>query len=182
MLKNSVESVVNELKFLKTLQRGGQFSDFLVHVRYAWHDRMNLYICLDLMKGGDLRFHLIKHKRFEPEATRFFIASIACGIEACHRQNIIHRDLKPENIVFDSKGYCKLTDFGIASYWEKGKDNHNDVSGTPGYMAPEVLLNQNHDLTSDYFALGVIAAECMTGKRPYQEKDKNKLIDAILKK
>lgn len=82
--------------------------------------------------------------------------------------------------MFDEKGYCKLTDFGIAAFWEKGKDNHDDGSGTVGYMAPEVILNQNHGVVSDYFALGVIACECMTGKRPYRGKDKNKLRDAIL--
>ena len=93
----------------------------------------------------------------------------------------MHRDIKPENIVFDDRGYIKLTDFGIAAYWSRGLDNHDDVSGTPGYMAPEVMLNQNHGLSSDYFALGVIAAECMTGKRPYRGKTKNAIRDSVLR-
>lgn len=74
--------------------------------------------------------------------------------------------------MFDNNGYLKLTDFGIAAYWRKGIDNHDDVSGTPGYMAPEIMLNQNHGLNSDFFALGVIATELMTGKRPYRGKNK----------
>ena len=90
--------------------------------------------------------------------------------------------MKPENLVFDKKGYLYLTDFGIAAKWSRGMDNHDEVSGTPGYMAPEVMLNRNHGLNSDFFALGVIAAECMTGKRPYRGKNKNAIRDAMLAK
>uniref|UniRef100_A0A7S3IDF4 non-specific serine/threonine protein kinase n=1 Tax=Strombidium inclinatum TaxID=197538 RepID=A0A7S3IDF4_9SPIT len=53
-------------------------------------------------------------------------------------------------------------------------------SGTPGYMAPEVMLQRNHSYNADFFALGVIATECMTGKRPYKGKSKDKIRDAIL--
>lgn len=94
----------------------------------------------------------------------------------------MHRDLKPENLVFDAGGYLNLTDFGIAEFWSKDVDNHEVVSGTPGYMAPEVMLNRNHGLAADYFAVGVIAYECMTGKRPYRGKNKNAIRDKILEK
>lgn len=83
-------------------------------------------------------------------------------------------------MVFETNGYLKLTDFGIAEYWSPNVDNHDIVSGTPGYMAPEVMLNRNHDKSADYFALGVIACECMTGKRPYRGKSKNLIRDKIL--
>lgn len=73
----------------------------------------------------------------------------------------MHRDVKPENLVFDSKCYLRLTDLGIARIWRP--NNKVDTSGTPGYMAPEVMLKQNHGVASDYFALGVVAYECLTG-------------------
>jgi len=88
--------------------------------------------------------------------------------------------LKPENLVFDTNGYVKLTDFGIAMNWEAGLDNHEEGSGTPGYMAPEVMLSRNHGKACDYFALGVIAHECMTGKRPYKGKSKDQIRDKIM--
>ena len=81
---------------------------------------------------------------------------------------IIHRDIKPENLVIDKDGFLRLTDFGIARLYRK--DNGKDTSGTPGYMgkwnnkiAPEVLLHLNHSYTADYFALGVLIYELMTG-------------------
>jgi serine/threonine protein kinase len=76
--------------------------------------------------------------------------------------NIIHRDLKPENLVLDDKGYVRLTDLGIARVWKA--ENSADTSGTPGYMAPEVMCHQNHGIAVDYFALGVIAYEFMLGR------------------
>mmetsp|Transcript_3150 Transcript_3150/g.5267 ORF Transcript_3150/g.5267 Transcript_3150/m.5267 type:complete len:102 (+) Transcript_3150:558-863(+) len=67
-------------------------------------------------------------------------------------------------------------------YLKPDQDNHDVISGTPGYMAPEVMLNRNHSFSADYFALGVIACECMTGKRPYRGKTKETIRDKILAK
>lgn len=182
MAKNNIESVSKELQFLKSFDNSNPLNNFIINVRYACHDQDNLFICLDLLKGGDLRFHLLKEKCFQPEVTQFIVACTALALEACHLKKIIHRDLKPENLIFDERGYIKLTDFGIASQWKKGLDNHEDQSGSPGYQAPEIMKNQSHELVSDYFALGVIAAECMTAKRPYRGKNKKQILDEMLKK
>ena len=82
---------------------------------------------MDLLGGGDLRYHICKHRRFTEEQTRknllhinfvgFFIACIISGLDFIHNKNILHRDIKPENIVLDEKGYLRVTDFGIARMW-----------------------------------------------------------------
>lgn len=90
------------------------------------------------------------------------MACILLSLEYLHNNNIIHRDLKPENLVLDNKGYLRLTDLGIARVWKS--ENSADTSGTPGYMAPEVMCHQNHGIAVDYFALGVIAYEFMLGR------------------
>ena len=110
----------------------------------------------------------------------FFAACIIIALEYLHSQGIIHRDLKPENLVFDSEGYLRLTDLGIARIWRP--DNSADTSGTPGYMAPEVLCRQNHGIAVDYFALGVIVYECMLGRRPYVGKSRQEIRDNVLAK
>jgi len=90
--------------------------------------------------------------------------------------------MKPENLVFDKKGYLNLTDFGIALHNPTGDiDNHDISSGTPGYMAPEIMLKRNHSYSADYFALGVIAHECVTSKRPYRGKTHDAIRDKMMK-
>ena len=92
----------------------------------------------------------------------FMIACLLVSLEYIHTKNILHRDIKPENLVFDDLGYLHLTDFGISRIWSPR--NENDTSGTPGYMAPEVMKKIGHGLACDLFAVGVIAYECMLGK------------------
>jgi len=83
------------------------------------------------------------------------------GLEYIHTNNILHRDIKPENLVLDERGYVRITDFGIAKVYQK--ENSSETSGTPGYMAPEVMCAQNHTIAVDYFALGVLCFEFMFG-------------------
>ena len=108
------------------------------------------------------------------------MACITLGLEYCHVNNILHRDIKPENLVLDKKGYVKITDFGIAKKYEK--DNCLETSGTPGYMAPEVMCAQNHGFAVDYFALGVIGYEFMKGIRPYNGKNRKEIKEKIITK
>ena len=147
-------------------------------MHYAFQDRDNLFLVMDLLLGGDLRYHIARQRRFTEEQTKFFIACLVQALETVHGCGIIHRDIKPENLVFEQDGYLRLTDFGIARYWSP--DNASETSGTPGYMAPEVMCRQNHGVAADYFAVGVIAYECMNGRRPYVGKSRRELRDQIL--
>lgn len=171
--KNSVKSVVAENKLLQLL-----YHDFIVNMRYAFQDKENLYLAMPLLTGGDLRYHLIKHRTFEEEAAQFMIACIVHSLDYIHRCRVIHRDIKPENVIFDSKGYVHLTDFGIAKPWRT--ENHEDTSGTPGYMAPEVLCRKDHSFSADYFAVGVILYEFMHGKRPYVGRTRKEIKEAVM--
>ena len=80
----------------------------------------------------------------------------------------------------DSMGYVRITDLGISREWTP--DNSQDTSGTPGYMAPEVMCRQNHGVAVDYFALGVLTYEFMMGKRPYTGKSRKEIRDLIFSK
>ena len=151
---------------------------FLVNMHYAFQDNDNLYLVMDLLSGGDLRFHISRHKKFSEEQTRFFICCLIISLEYIHSNNVIHRDIKPENLVLDSKGYLRLTDFGIAK--ENMEDNSSETSGTPGYMSPEVMKSLNHSFPSDYFALGVIGYEFMKGERPYLGRSRKEIKEQIL--
>ena len=171
--KKSQRFINNELTLLKKLR-----NDFIVNIYYAFQDKDNLYLVIDFLSGGDLRFHVSRYHIFSEEQTRFFISCIIQGLSHIHYNNIIHRDIKPENLVLDSRGYVRITDFGIAK--ENEKDNSSETSGTPGYMSPEVLFKKNHSFSTDFFAIGVIGFEFMRGKRPFtgsKEEIKEKMKD-----
>jgi protein kinase A len=153
-------------------------SRFLINMFYAFVDYENIYLVTDLVTGGDLRFHQNKAKQFNENQTRFFIACTLVGLEYMHTQGVIHRDIKPENLLLDDKGYVRITDMGISRVWSP--NNVQDTSGTPGYMAPEVMTRQNHGINVDYFALGVICYEFMFGRRPYTGKTRKDIRDKIL--
>ena len=171
--KRSVHSVLNERKLLIVLRH-----PFLVNMHFAFQDRENLYLAMDYLPGGDLRFHLGKCRKFTEKQTKFFIACMIAGLEYLHSNGVIHRDIKPENLVLDENGYLRITDLGIARVWQS--ENAQDTSGTPGYMAPEVMCRQNHGVAADYYAVGVIGYEFMTGKRPYLGRNRKEIRDQIL--
>ena len=173
--KRSINSVLNERKLLVTLKH-----PLLVNIQYAFQDRDNLYLVMDLMTGGDLRYHLCHVRVFTEIQTRFFVGCLVDALEYLHSNKVIHRDIKPENLVLDNKGYLHLTDFGIARLYTD--DNAQDTSGTPGYMAPEVICKQNHTYTVDYFAIGVLVFEFMLGRRPYQGRNRKEIRDQIIAK
>lgn len=153
---------------------------FIVNMKYAFQDRENLYVVMRNFQGGDFRFHLFRNRVFTESQTKHFAGCVILALEYVHSRNIIHRDLKPENLVFDENGYLYLTDFGVAKYWRA--ENSENTSGTPGYMAPEVLCHQNHSFSVDYYALGIIIYECMTGRRPHNGKTRKEIKDQILAK
>ena len=151
---------------------------FIVNMYFSFQDSDYLFLVMDLLTGGDLRYYYCKHRKFNEEESKFIIACLILGLEYIHSNNIIHRDLKPENLVFDQYGYIRITDFGIAKITKEVSDK--DSSGTPGYMAPEVMLGHPYNQCVDYFALGVIAYELMLSKRPYYGKNRKEIKDKIL--
>ena len=173
--KKSEKSINSEREFLSKLNHS-----FIVNMHYAFQDRDNLYLVMDLLNGGDLRFHISRYRKFSEEQTRFFIANIIYAIDYIHSNNVIHRDIKPENLVLDDKGYVRITDFGIAK--ENMPDNSSETSGTPGYMAPEVMKGRNHSFPVDFFAIGVIGYEFMLGTRPYCGKNRKEIKEQMLSK
>ena len=175
--KKSINTIKYERELLCHLNH-----PLIINLHYSFQDDDNLYFVLDLLTGGDLRYQLGRHpRRFYNEAqTKFFIACIVESLIYIHSKNIIHRDIKPENLIFDEKGYLHVTDFGIAKFSDNR--NLNETSGTPGYMAPEVMRGLNHTGSVDYFAVGIITYELMLGKRPYTGKNRKEIKEQMMMK
>ena len=173
--KKSQKSVIFERELLSKIH-----SSFIVNLIYSFQDFDNLYLVMDFLKGGDLRYHICKNQNITEEQTKFFLACLLLGLEYIHSHSLIHRDIKPENLLMDSKGYLRITDFGISSIYQKNKKNAYDTSGTPGYMAPEVITGNNHCKVVDYFAMGIIGFELMMGERPYKGKSRKEIKEKMI--
>ena len=175
--KKSEASVKNERTLLSKM-----FHPFIVNMHYSFQDSDNLYLIVDFLSGGDLRYQYCLDKEFNEEQTKFLICCILLSLEYLHSNNILHRDIKPENLVFDGNGYLKLTDFGIAKIYNKNIDNSKENSGTLGYIAPEVLFHLKHDYRCDYYAVGIVGYELMLSQRPYDFKNRKEAREQILAK
>ncbi len=154
---------------------------FIVNIKSAFQDEKYLYIVSDFMQGGDMYYHLHQARKFDFNLTQFYISEIILALEYLHKNNMVYRDLKPENILLDAKGHIKLTDFGLSKMLNSSKDKAFTVCGTLQYLAPEMFTNQGYDKNVDWWALGCLIYEMLTGKLPFPIKRGMSLNNEIYK-
>ena len=173
ILEGSETSIIRERIFLAQMH-----SPFIVNLLLSFQNHFNLFLLMELLTGGDLRYHLINYNFFFTETQiKFLLTNIILGLEYIHSKGIVHRDLKPENVIFNTQGYLKISDFGIACY--KKQLDKKDDSGTPAYMAPETILGQKQNYSVDYYSLGVLAYELIKGRVPYDSNDREEIIEMM---
>ncbi|XP_029410176.1 cAMP-dependent protein kinase catalytic subunit PRKX [Nannospalax galili] len=137
---------------------------FLVKLFWTAHDARFLYMLLEFAPGGELFSFLRTRGRFSPATGMFYAAEITCALEFLHGRHVVYRDLKPENILLDRDGHVKLTDFGFA---KKLADRTWTLCGTPEYLAPEVIQSKGHGRAVDWWALGILIFEMLSGFPPF---------------
>ena len=155
-------------------------SPFIVQLKYAFQTPRKLYMVMEFMAGGELFFHLSKLRRFNEEIARFYISEVIIGLEYLHKQDIIYRDLKPENILLGLDGHIKLTDFGLSKKVTESKFQTRTLCGTPEYQAPEILLDFEYGKPVDFWSIGCLLYELISGMPPYFEKNREVLKKKIL--
>lgn len=148
---------------------------FLVNIKSAFQDEKYLFIVSDFMQGGDMYYHMHEARKFDFELTQFYISEIVLALDYLHKNNMVYRDLKPENILLDSKGHIKITDFGLSKILNSSKDKAFTICGTPQYLAPEVFINQGYDKNVDWWSLGCLIYEMLTGRLPFSIKRGNRI-------
>ncbi|KAI8340821.1 kinase-like domain-containing protein [Chlamydoabsidia padenii] len=170
----AVENIISERRLLERID-----CNLIVNLRYAFQDDEYMFLALDLMTGGDMRFHLDRLGMLPEAYVQFYAAEVSWALRYLHKKNIIHRDLKPDNILLSDQGHAHLTDFNIAVQFSDSKPL-TSVAGSLAYMSPEILLKRGYFASVDWWSLGVVCYELLVGKRPFKGKTNEALQQAIL--
>ncbi|KAM9325480.1 ribosomal protein S6 kinase beta-2 [Gastrophryne carolinensis] len=154
---------------------------FIVDLMYAFQTHGKLYLILECLSGGELFLHLEREGIFMEDAACFYLAEIVLALGHLHSLGIIYRDLKPENVMLSTHGHIKLTDFGLCKESIHGDSLTHTFCGTVEYMAPEILAHKGHNRAVDWWSLGILLYDMLTGSPPFTGNNRKKIIDKILK-
>lgn len=152
---------------------------FIVQLICAFQTPKKLHFVLEYCPGGELFFHLSRAGRFSQGRCLFYASEILLALQYLHSQNIIYRDLKPENLLLDMEGHVKVTDFGLSKEGVADNMSAQTLCGTPEYLAPEILSKAGHGKAVDWYSLGALIYEMLTGLPPYYTRDREKLFERI---
>jgi tRNA A-37 threonylcarbamoyl transferase component Bud32 len=177
--KRLIEQTRTERTILESINR----HPFVVKLFYAFQDQEKLYLILEYAQGGELFTHLAMEGMFSADVAAFYMAEMVLALEHLHQTvRVIYRDLKPENCLLDIDGHLLLTDFGLSKVALDGEDERtNSVLGTIDYMAPEVIEGKDYDFSVDWWGLGAIGCDLLTGQPPFGGNNHTKIQQNILK-
>ncbi|XP_058078258.1 CDPK-related kinase 1-like [Magnolia sinica] len=175
----AIEDVRREVKILSALTGHKN----LVQFYDAQEDEDNVYIVMELCKGGELLDRILSRGgKYSEEDAKVVMIQILSVVSFCHLQGVVHRDLKPENFLFsskDEKSTLKAIDFGLSDY-VKPDERLNDIVGSAYYVAPEVL-HRAYGTEADMWSIGVIAYILLCGSRPFWARTESGIFRAVLK-
>jgi len=199
--KNQQDTIITERNALATANH-----PFIVRLYYAFQSKKYVYLVMEYLIGGDLASLLQNLSFFEESMVKSYMSELVLVLEYLHSIGIVHRDLKPDNILINYDGHIKLTDFGLSKigvfHYEMNSmssiklgdnplrnlshENKNEsdgrIMGTPDYLSPEILLGQRAGFGADWWAVGVITFELLTGCPPFNDETPEAIFDNILRR
>ncbi|KAF7715519.1 Serine/threonine-protein kinase [Penicillium ucsense] len=176
--KKLVEQTKTERMVLESVNR----HPFVVKLFYAFQDHEKLYLILEYAQGGELFHHLAMERMFEEDAAAFYMAEMVLALEHLHQNvGVLYRDLKPENCLLDHEGHLLLTDFGLSKIALNDDDRCNSSLGTIDYMAPEVVQGKPYGKACDWWSLGALGFDLLTGSPPFRANNHAKMQEKIVK-
>ena len=153
---------------------------FIVSLKYAYQTKSTLNFVMDFCAGGELYYHMTRNGRFSLERSTFYTAELLLALEYLHSFNVVYRDLKPENVLVATDGHIKLADFGLSKEGIIDDCTGADTfCGTPEYLAPEILHRQAYGTAVDWWSLGMLTFEMLTGLPPWYSKNRQVMFQGI---
>ncbi|CAF1303143.1 unnamed protein product [Rotaria magnacalcarata] len=167
-LKAIKKSTLVETNEQNTIVSERQYAFALNHPNIAqlitsFKDNEYVYLAFEFLHGGDL-YSLMAYQKLTELQAKFYSAQIVLTLDYLHKCKVVFRDLKPENIVLTQRGYIKLIDLGLAKII---RGYSKTFCGTPHYIAPEIIMHQPYTVSPDYWTLGIVIHELVTGDAPF---------------
>lgn len=147
---------------------------WIVELYRTFQDSSNLYLVMEFIPGGDLSSFLAEYGCFTEGTTNFVVYQLAQALSFIHSKGYAHRDIKPDNILVDLHGNIKIIDMGLVKRLRNADGTVSrafSIVGTFDYIAPEILSRQGYTYEVDYWSLGTVMFECLTGYPPFNSPD-----------
>lgn len=176
--KEKKEMLDREVAILKSIQHPG-----IVSVVEIYETPRYLYLVMELATGGELFDAIVKRGMYSEKDAAAIVRQIAEACAYLHSKGIVHRDLKPENLLLSDKtpqARVKIADFGLSKVMETSTVLQT-ACGTPGYVAPEVLMGEGYNQEVDVWSIGVIMYILLCGFPPFYAENNHKLFEKIMK-
>jgi len=176
-IKGKENMLTTELGVLKRVNHPN-----IVKLIDLYESNDGVYIITDLAEGGELFHQLLLKGSYTEKDAAGLVKQMLEGVAYLHDHEIVHRDLKPENLLFKDKSddpRLMITDFGLSKIMKSSNDILMTACGTPGYVAPEVLLQIGHGKPVDIWSVGVITYTLLCGYSPFWGEDQISLFENI---
>uniref|UniRef100_A0A7N6AFT7 Protein kinase N3 n=1 Tax=Anabas testudineus TaxID=64144 RepID=A0A7N6AFT7_ANATE len=175
--RDEVDSLMSEKRIFEMINASRH--PFLVNLHGCFQTSDHVCFVMEYLPGGDLMIH-IHNNAFTEAQTRFYSACVLLGLEFLHLNKIIYRDLKLDNLLMDADGFVKITDFGLCKEGMGHGDRTSTFCGTPEFLAPEVLTDDNYTRAVDWWGMGVLIYEMLVGESPFPGEDEEEVFDSIV--
>jgi len=152
---------------------------YIVSLHHAFQTPKHLVLVLQLCSRGNLSQLIYRERSLKETLARHYTAEVLLALCHVHARNILFRDLKPDNVVIDENWHCLLTDFGLSKELVPSAQTSDSFCGSMAFIAPEILMRQEHSTAVDIYGLGVILFNMLTGLPPYYNPDRNALCENI---
>ncbi|ESN91596.1 hypothetical protein HELRODRAFT_70373, partial [Helobdella robusta] len=141
---------------------------FLVGLHSSFQSVSRLFFVIEFVDGGDMMLHMQRNRRLPEDHVRFYSSEIILALNFLHERGIIYRDLKLDNVLIDARGHIKLTDYGMCKEGIGPGEFTSTFCGTPNYIAPEILRGEDYSYSVDFWSLGILMYEMMSGRSPFE--------------
>ncbi|CAL9735788.1 protein kinase C-like 1 [Monosporozyma servazzii] len=152
---------------------------FLTNLYCSFQTENRIYFAMEFIGGGDLMWH-VQNQRLSVRRAKFYAAEVLLALKYFHDNGVIYRDLKLENILLTPQGHIKIADYGLCKdeMWYGNKTS--TFCGTPEFMAPEILKDQEYTRAVDWWAFGVLLYQMLLCQSPFSGDDEDEVFNAIL--